>query len=805
MSQKTAKNILRDFGLTNKEADVYIFLAKYEVLTGGEISKQTKIARSLVYRILKSLQSKGLVEATLESPTRFVAVPFEKALDLIIKTKQEEALLVERARKDLLEDWRIISKAKPKLKYEKFVVIEESKKIYSKILQMIKETKNQFSGILPVSSLVRAEQFGVFEAAYNHPLKSKIKFQFVTDLTVQNLKAMKLLKPKLKVELDLKGRKSEAEVTSFPRVVIRDGEEILFFIRPEAETDTRKQGEVCIYTNCESLVQTFNGIFRDLWQNSTDIDERIVEIETGKLPSATHTKGEKITESFQTVKEYVYPSIVGREEELWPTHLRRIRLLTEEERDILDCASVVGEDFSSDIIEKVAGLSRIRLLKKLNNIERKYQLIHSKGDEYRFDNEKIRDFLYNEIAPKLRREYHSIIAKYLEDANKGCLEAVENELGYHYYHSNNTEKAVPFLLKSGRDALKEFVVFDALRYFSQALEMMGNEEVWKEQRIETLENLGDSYALSDQHDKANQFYEKGMAKSHKEIVIDRMRKKICRKVTIEKNGVKINYYVYGRGQPTIVYVGHLFHFMPQIHYFSQKHKVVAMNFAEIWDPKNLPKEYTIDLFLDNLKAIIEDQKTRGIYLIGIGLGGTLAIKYVTEFPEKVSKLALLASPTRPAFGDSNAEKKQLAEFWVTAFQNPSWGAKKMREQLMKVLEYAWSSYRVKDKQILNFYRDNRVLEFFKMQEKMPPEIQLICYKLSWETDVRPLLDKIKIPTLILHGEKDIIPLKAVKNMSKRISGSKLYVFKGAQVVSLLESNKFNQVLEEFFSEMISKE
>ena len=129
VSQKKAKNVLREFGLTSKEADVYIFLARHEVLTGGEIAKQTKIARSLVYRILKSLQAKGLVEPTLETPKRFVASPFESALNLIIRTRQEEALLVEKAKKDLLADWRVISKAKPEARIEKFVVIEGKKRI----------------------------------------------------------------------------------------------------------------------------------------------------------------------------------------------------------------------------------------------------------------------------------------------------------------------------------------------------------------------------------------------------------------------------------------------------------------------------------------------------------------------------------------------------------------------------------------------------------------------------------------------------------------------------------------------------
>jgi len=804
VSQKKAKNVLLDFGLTRKQADVYLFLAKHEILTGGEIAKQTRIARSLVYRILNSLQSKGLIEPTLESPTRFVAVPFEKALDLIIKTKREEALKVEREKQDLLEDWKTISKAKPKAEYERFVIIEGNKKIHLRILQMIKETKNQFSGILTIPDLGRAEQFGVFDAAHNHPLENKINFQFVTYVNRKNLQAVKLLKPKLKAELDLKGINSEAEAASFPRVLIKDEEEILLFIRPEAEIPKRKQGQVCIYTDCKSLVQTFNGIFQNLWQNSTDIERRIVEVEAGKLPATAYIKREEIAPSIEAVKDDEFPIEASREEEIRAVHLRGIHLLTEEERDILDCASVVGEDFSSDIIEKVAGLSRIRLLKKLNTIERKYQLIHSQGDEYSFDNAKIRELLYNEIAPKLRREYHSLIAEYLEEANEGCIEAVRNDLQHHYYNSNNPEKAVPFLLKSGRDALKEFTVFDALRHYSQAIEIMGNRNVWKEQRIETFEKLGDSYALIDQNDEANQFYEKGMAIADKKMIIDRLRKKRYRKATIEKNHMKINYYVYGEDRPTIVYVGDLFHFMPQIHYFSQKHKVVAMNLAEIWEPKNSPKEHTLDLYVNTLKAIIEDQKT-SVYLVGIGLGGTLAIKYVTEFPEKVSKLALLATPTRPAFGDSNAEKKQLDEFWAMAFQKPSWGVKKLREQLLKVLEFAWSSYEVKDKQILHFYRDKRVLQFFKVAGSMLPEIQLIYFKLAWETDVRPLLSKIKTPTLILHGEKDVIPIKAVENMSKRISGSKLHVFKGAKFVSLLESNKFNQVLAEFFSEMISKE
>ena len=661
MSKGNAKNVLKDFGLTNKEADVYIFLAKQEVLTGGEIAKQTKIARSLVYRILKSLQTKGLVEPTLESPTRFVAVPFEKALDLIIKTRQEEALRIERAKKDLLEDWKAISKAKPKTKYERFVVIEGNKKIYLKMLQMMKETKNQFLGILPVSGLARAEQTGVFDAAYNHPLKNRIRFQFVTDVNHQNVEAVKLFKPKLKAKVDLRAGNPQQEVTPFPRLVIRDTEEVMFFIRPEGEAATRRQDDVCVYTNCESLVQTFTGIFQSLWHSAGDLQVKIAEIETGKPSKTALTLKKHIAKNAVEHEEgYVFPA--NQEDKLTHEFVSKIRLLKEEERDILDVASVVGEEFSSEAIEKVTGSSRLKVLKTLINIESEHHIIHTVEDRYKFDNSEIRETVYNEIKPKLRRAYHALTAEYLEEVNKNHLEDFTNDLANHYYHSKNAKKAIPYLINAGEKLRKQFAFLEALKNYSKALEMIDNGEAWKKERTTVLENLGDLYASIGEHEKANESYSKGIAIAEDEATARRMQRKIRRKRIIEKNGVKVQYYVYGEGEPTILLVWYSIHLMPQIQYFSQKHKVAVMDLEEMWETKNLPAEYTIDLYTRNLRAVTEDLQDTNILLLGIAFGGTLAIRYVAEYSGKVAKLALLATPPKSPLSDDEEKKNALKIF-----------------------------------------------------------------------------------------------------------------------------------------------
>jgi sugar-specific transcriptional regulator TrmB len=61
LSQESVKNALRNFGLTEKEAEVYIFLAKRGALKSGQISKQLKKNKGQVYRILSRLKEKGVV------------------------------------------------------------------------------------------------------------------------------------------------------------------------------------------------------------------------------------------------------------------------------------------------------------------------------------------------------------------------------------------------------------------------------------------------------------------------------------------------------------------------------------------------------------------------------------------------------------------------------------------------------------------------------------------------------------------------------------------------------------------------
>ena len=76
----TIKETLDKIGLSEKQIEVYVFLGKVGPQKILDISKQLKMNKGQVYRILQTLQKKGAIESTLEHPKRFLAVSLEKVL-----------------------------------------------------------------------------------------------------------------------------------------------------------------------------------------------------------------------------------------------------------------------------------------------------------------------------------------------------------------------------------------------------------------------------------------------------------------------------------------------------------------------------------------------------------------------------------------------------------------------------------------------------------------------------------------------------------------------------------------------------
>lgn len=105
MSLERIFEALVSLGLSETDARVYIHLATKGPALARNIALGLTVNSRQIYRSLKHLQDKGTIKSNNEHPAKFLALPFEEVLDILIELKEEQAQDIKKRRKELLSTW----------------------------------------------------------------------------------------------------------------------------------------------------------------------------------------------------------------------------------------------------------------------------------------------------------------------------------------------------------------------------------------------------------------------------------------------------------------------------------------------------------------------------------------------------------------------------------------------------------------------------------------------------------------------------------------------------------------------------
>lgn len=183
---------------------------------------------------------------------------------------------------------------------------------------------------------------------------------------------------------------------------------------------------------------------------------------------------------------------------------RRIERLPENQKHILEYASVVGEWFDPTIIENGLRQSRLDLLENLDRIQRDSQLIIASDETYKFSHEKIRRVLYESLSTLRRKELHKIVAHVLESQLPN--ENLYGQLSYHLHNTGELERCGQYSLLAGQVSQKNGGLIEALLYFERTLETLTKDGSLNE-RLQATEGLGDCNKAIGRFDAAFSWYQ----------------------------------------------------------------------------------------------------------------------------------------------------------------------------------------------------------------------------------------------------------------------------------------------------------
>jgi len=125
--------------------------------------------------------------------------------------------------------------------------------------------------------------------------------------------------------------------------------------------------------------------------------------------------------------------------------------------------------------------------------------------EYHFEHAMIQEVAYNSLLLSRRRELHGRIGECLEELYPDRREEFLDLLAHHYYHSNNTEKALQYSVKAAAKAKQVYAADAAVLYCGRGLEILDRMEQTPErtkERVGLLCDLGDIYGLTGHFDEA---------------------------------------------------------------------------------------------------------------------------------------------------------------------------------------------------------------------------------------------------------------------------------------------------------------
>ncbi len=196
--------------------------------------------------------------------------------------------------------------------------------------------------------------------------------------------------------------------------------------------------------------------------------------------------------------------------------------------------------------------------------------------------------------------------------------------------------------------------------------------------------------------------------------------------------------------------------------------------------------YTIDLFVDDLLALLDHLDIKSAILCGLSMGGYIALRAANRAPARVRGLIL--ADTR-AEADANQGKfarvaaaKTIADRGMDAF----------------AFEFAHNLFSPKSAGKACVGDIHRL-----MAATDPLGARGALLALAARPDATPWLPLIKVPTLVVVGEDDALTPPALsQTLAASIPGARLAVIAAAGHLSPAENpEEFNRLAEEFLSDL----
>jgi sugar-specific transcriptional regulator TrmB len=251
--------LLIEIGFTKTQAKVYLTLLKFGETDAKTLSKKTDMPKPEVYRTINELQKKSLVEKEITSPSKFIAIPIQLGLQILMKQKVQQCKETQRKIKQFLRQRQSCPLQSHPIQGYKLIMVEGRERIMQMITLEHDCVQQSVDILTTLQRLLQILDFSL----QNHmeALERAVKYRVVVEKPVgriifpESIHAL-LAKPNFALRLSVSPLKTNG--------AIFDEKEVTFSFYP-----SKPLGESSIiWTNHTSFLSMFQDQFDKTWEKS---------------------------------------------------------------------------------------------------------------------------------------------------------------------------------------------------------------------------------------------------------------------------------------------------------------------------------------------------------------------------------------------------------------------------------------------------------------------------------------------------------------------------------------------------------
>jgi len=263
----------RGFGLTDFEAETYLFLAKAGPSPVGVIARRLGTNRMNVYRTLRALQENGLVESTVGRPSRFVALPAFKFLSRCIEESKTRATSLEESKEKIVGYCERLKK-EPLIEEPKFRIVQGRKHIFDQVLKMLETAKKETCLIQTRNGLYRYIYAGI-DDKLKELHDNGVEVMVLTEVDESGVEAIRNY-------LEFAQVRHTTSQSTMRLVLVDETEALTSFVRDDSMSLTTEK-ELAIWVRAPDYAKSMKMFFETLWKDSVLARQMLAEIEVKRM------------------------------------------------------------------------------------------------------------------------------------------------------------------------------------------------------------------------------------------------------------------------------------------------------------------------------------------------------------------------------------------------------------------------------------------------------------------------------------------------------------------------------------------